>query len=238
MLASHAEALTQRVRETLESGQPIAVLGWIHRNHNQLTRKMEGKKLIFYNASPPSIGSNVGLVLFTKYVNHDVTLGIKEKRPTHPIALEVREIREILASCEDILCPPLPPPDEEDRPKAATTGPPHIISLEEEAYDFEVLDFITTPRRRRPMSNMEGFTKDFLEAAAKSEDGAVGKMNTTTLRKGHSIPQESRRLAREGWLEAVVREGGTKVSRYKPGKKMLELAAGPKECETLDDPYV
>ncbi len=206
----------------------------MHYNHNELTKREEGKKLIFYKASPRTIADNVGLVLFTKYVSHDVTAGIRSRKPAHSAVLEIRDILEILASCEDLLCPVI-----EDGPSAAATGPPQgelrVISLEEEAQDFRVLELYTRPRSRT-VDYMEHFATEFLAEAKKSKDGAVGKMSTTKLRKKHGLPQEPRQMAREGWLESVVLEGGTKVSRYKPGKKMLELAGGPRECEAPDDP--
>ena len=165
MLPQQLEALQARARETLESGGSIAVFGWTGRHHNESTKGLVAtKRVVFYSARQSKRAGNLnasfGLGLFTRFVGHSgTTNGPRKRSSIHPTPLEVREIREILASCADLLNAPLPLPDEEDHREATATGPPprRVISLEQEALDLEVLDFLTTPRKVMPMDPMIGF---------------------------------------------------------------------------------
>lgn len=230
-----AGALAQRIRETLESGQTIAVLGWNHRRHNEFTRELVDGPVIFYNALPAKLAASVGLILFTKYVDHNATRKLKRTTPIHSTVLEVREIKEILASCEDILLPP-PKPVAREGPKAGATGPPNrLISPEAEAYDLEALDFITTPREAKPVNPMVRFARAFLKMADKN--GRVGKMKLKGLRENNGVAADPPHLIEDGWLVGLRPGEGKKISQYTATDKLRELAANPKECEVPENPY-
>lgn len=105
VLEVHYKALIQSVRKTLESGSSICIVGWIGKNHCRFTKELSEKKVIFLGNPSRSIPQNVGLVLCTRYMSHGAHKRIKKESDTYPVAIPVGQIRKILGSCSDLLCP-------------------------------------------------------------------------------------------------------------------------------------
>jgi hypothetical protein len=121
LLDKQLAALTQRVRETLESGLSVAIVGWMAKNHNPFTRKLPEKKVVFLGNSPTSLGEKVGLVLFTEYVDHSVVERIKKKKKkmVYPVVVEIWQVKKIFESCKDLLIPPPHNPVVDNAPAVA-----------------------------------------------------------------------------------------------------------------------
>ena len=228
MLPRQLEALIQRVRTTLESGLSIAFVGWRDINHNQFTARLPEKKVLFLDASPASLPERVGLVLFTKYVDHKIVAQIRRKKSVHKIVLEVRDIRTILESCKDAILTP----SHGDTAKTATAEPATPANELSDA----ALNLITTPREKYEMNKMDCLTKAFLEAAAADKEDRVSMRVLSKLRAACDIKETPQQLVSAGWIDGVTAGGKTKIGWYKAGSKMLENT-GPEKAEEPDDPY-
>ncbi|MDD2657409.1 MAG: hypothetical protein PHD04_01955 [Candidatus Pacebacteria bacterium] len=235
MLESQLKALTQRVRKTLESGSSVAVVGWRDINHNSFTKKLPEKRIVFLDATPPNLGDKVGLVLFTKYMDHDVYKRFKKKKPVYKVVIEVRDIRTILESCADLLVPLPHSPAVHDGAKAEMTGLTADEASGNELSDA-ALNLITTPREKYEMNKMDCLTRAFLDAASTDKEGRVSMRTLAKLRETCDIEKTPQQLVSSGWIEKAPVDGKTKTGWYKAGPAMLEND-GPKKAEEPDDPY-
>lgn len=231
MLPRQLEALIQRVRTALESGLSIAIVGWRDINHNQFTAKLPEKKVLFLDASPVSLPERVGLVLFTKYMDHTTSAQIGRRKPVYKIVLEVRDIRTILESCKDVMIIP----SHGDTTKAAAAEPAATTAPANELSDA-ALNLITTPREKYEMNKMDCLTKAFLDAANANKECLISMKELARIRGACDIKETPQQLVSTGWIEGVTAGGKTKIGWYKAGPKMLENT-GPQKAEEPEDPY-
>ncbi len=241
--------MTRKVKETLESGKVVAVIGWRNNHHTPFTRGLPDRKVRFYtNEKPPKkIGSSTGLILCAKYVCHATTDRIKNKDNHdlfYPILLEYRIIKETLKACQDLMvlrpCAPFAGASSGVPKETVQGGGPPLQAVDSkdsgvpESADDEALDFATRPRRKCEMSQMDKFVKSFLSAAAKDKNGCVGRNILSDMRAALGIKESAPKLVKTGWILPEVRKGKSKVGCYKAGPKMLE--AGRDEKFEPEDP--
>jgi hypothetical protein len=230
------------VRETLLAGHAVAVVGWDnHHNHNDFTRDLPRKRILFHNSTPPSLGGDVQFVLFTPHMDHSVTARIKKEKPVAPFVLRVRQIKDILASCTDIL---------------VTAKPAHVPHADHVALDQQsvapespdlgddVLDFLTTPPPRRnemdlshPDQHMVAFVDAFLAHVKTTSDGRVSKAILGKLLRIYGVKEDTTQLRKHEWLIGETSAGSTHVGWYKPGPKMTGMPMPEKITEPPQDPY-
>lgn len=245
MLDTQIAGLFEKARQAAKDGLVIAVLGWKDLNHNDFTRGLSDKKVVFYDDVPDDLGETVGFVLFTKYVSHTDTERIKrkKKKKVWSIVVEVRVIRQVLGSLADLLAPekvfvvglnpqldrfPLSAFEKFFPPVCAVPAVDVVDSMDE-----AILDFLTTPREEQEMSAMQKFAQAFIAAAGANESGQVGKIQLGRLRKEYGIEESAAKLVRDGWLIGEVGEGSSKVGWYMETKT---LAALSKETPEPADP--
>lgn len=233
LIAQEVAILTQRVRTTLASGLSVAVVGWRDSNHNQFSRELPGKKVVFFGAKPPCIGDSVGLVLFTRFVDHPVVEKIKRKKQVYPAVIDTGQIKSILESCRDLLSPPPRSLSMDDGLSVIPVEPVGQAPPPEDEMDLAVLDFLTTPRRKE-MTDMDTFAAEFLQNA-QANGGKAGKMSLAKIIKETCPGMTSAKLARDGWIIPVTKEGRTHVSSYLPSEKLLAVVK--QEQHEPDDPY-
>lgn len=223
-----------RVRGALESGLRIAVLGWGKQQHNRFTRKLSDKQVVFHgtSSSQPSFGSATGYVLYTEFVDHCVTKGIKRTIPSCSFVLEPREIKTIFKSCSDLLTPSKKPKKAQGIDKAngkshpaiaesvvpVGQAPPQEMSPEV-ALENAKLEILTRPLTKWLETFIESrsnqmeqtgtdkyakLTRLFLNEANKN-DGKVGKKTLTSKARlaGFTVKHINAKLVKEEWVEAV-----------------------------------
>lgn len=217
------------MREALKSGTTIAVVGWRDSNHNPFTRGLSEKKVVFYDQHPHSIGDRVGLVVFTRFVDHSTVERIGKKTPVCPGVFDTGKLKTVLESCNDLLAEPVRATPEEERTPVEAAALPAEPEMDE-----KVLDFLTTPSRRNEMTKMHTFAKKFMELAAAS-DGMVGKYALGKAARDSGIEVPSSVLGKQGWLEPVISEGCKNAGRYRASDKLKALLSAP--CQEPDDPY-
>lgn len=228
--------LFTKARKAAGDGFVIAVLGWKDLNHNDYTRGLSHKKVVFYDTVPDFLGETVGFVLFTKYVSHTDIERIKrkKKKKVWPTVVEVRVIRQLLGSLADLIAP--------ERVFVVGAGThlgrfplaafekflPLVCAVpvvdDVDRMDEAILDFLTTPREEHEMSSMQKFAAAFTVSAATNLNGRVGKIELGRLRKEHGIKESAAKLVRDGWLLGEVGEGSSKVGWYTPTDKLFEAS--------------
>ena len=233
------ERLKQRVRETLESGRVIVIVGWLaKKNDNEFVKRIKRlkvKKVAFYDASPPSLPAKSGYILSTKYVDHALFDWVRGKRKKiRSTVIEVSQIQAVLESCKDLLF--LPPSCPVANNTKDETTESIITSTPTAEIPDDVLDFLTTPRNNA-MNSMDCFAKAFLEAAEANgkKPGFVGKMTLGEIREKCGVEESNTLLANAGWIVGEVSDGKSHVGWYKAGPKML--AKSTQEKLEPDDPY-
>ena len=100
-----ADYLEQRVRETLEKGWAIAVVGWRKNHHTDFTRSLPTRRVRFYHQDDMGkvIGEKVGLILFAKYQSHSNFIREKKGKNAYPIILPYKTIIALLEGVKDLL---------------------------------------------------------------------------------------------------------------------------------------
>ena len=225
-------------QKVLESGLFIVIVGWLaKKNDNEFTKKLKRlkvKTVIFYDASPPKLPTKTGLVLSTKYVDHTLFDSVKRQgKHAYSKVLEISQILTILESCIDLLFQSPCNHGVSDVTKVEATEPP-VLALLADTLTDKVLDYVTKPRSSE-MDNMELFAKAFLEALANSEvPGYVTSFHLGQIRQKHCPTISTRKLEKDHWIVGEKLTGGERISRYKPGSKMLE--AGTQEALVPDTP--
>ncbi len=100
-------ALKNKVRTALKSGHPIAIIGWEQINHDRFTGGLPKEKIKFLPLSALrnlARSRTIGLVIMTKYVDHDVKGRImKGNLPICPVVLDIWQIKNLLLSCRNVL---------------------------------------------------------------------------------------------------------------------------------------
>lgn len=235
MLPKQLEALIRRVREVLEAGLVVMVMGWRMNHHTPFTSGLSEKKVRFFTGErpPKDLSDIVGLVLNAKYQPHKHTqrIGDRDKngRVYAPV-IEYRTIVQILEACKDLLEAPVHPATPVPREPHGDTPTPAELS-------DKVMDFLTTPRERNnEMSPFEKFARAFLEEAATDKEGMVGSRTVGELRERCGVSESAQQLIGMGWISPVARKGTTKKSAYKAGPKIEETASRNNGKEPTD-PY-
>ncbi len=228
MIEEIYDAIVLKVRETLESGLSIAITGWRDSNHSRFTRQLSAEKVIFLNSLPPTLHERVGLVLMTRFMDHTVFKRIRRTKLIHPVPIGTGQIKDILESCSDLLIPVPCSSTVRNVPEGMTTGKAtEVVAVQD--YDYDVLDFLTTPKKEHyAMSNMDQFAEEFLKVAAANAEGYVGKKILAKIRKESLVVEKSRTLVQAGWIVPGVRPGKKQISYYTAGKKILAASADPK----------
>lgn len=228
MLASQkVSVVTRRVRETLKSGAAVAVVGWRASNHNDFTRGLSDKKVVFFDQYPHSIGLRVGLAVFTPFIDHSMVAHIARKTPVFNDTFKPHVLRGVLESCKDLLTEP-------ERPEPAKeTEAIDVPTPTEPKEDLAVLDFLTSPSRRSEMTAMHKFAEAF-QAEAEKNNGSVGKIHLGKLIRELDLPSATK-LCAQGWLMPVISDGCKKAGSYRAMGKLIELLSAP--CREPENPY-
>lgn len=231
MLNEQRVSLIQDINEVISSGRTVMVLGWMHKNHNDFTRNIPAKKVIFQKHAPGTIGDGCGLVLCTRYISHSTMERVSKTKRTVRHVLGIREIQEILEAGKKVICEPTPVAI-----NATSKGdPPAPDNKPTIDIDDDVLDFITTPRSCI-MSNLECFARKFVEQSKiSSKTGYLSKNILGTIRTECEVGDTVAQLTRDGWVIGEKSEGKKKIGWYKPGEKMIQFLSSEKAEPT--DPY-
>lgn len=223
MIEKMLDAITRRVRKTLESGLSIAVVGWRDSNHSQFTRQLSaGEKVMFLDASARSLPEKVGFVLFTRFVSHAEFKRLKKGKPHNAVPIDPGQIKKILESCEDLLAfPPVPVAGIVPEPLSAE---PSARTASVAQTEDKVLDFAINIMEEHKMSDMDHFVAAFLKAATESRNGLVGSRTLGALRVRYNINLTAPQLEKEHWTESITQPGKMKIGWYKAGSKMSEAS--------------
>lgn len=232
------ETLVRNIRETLEAGQIIAILGWYGKfNDNFTSGLLSCKKVIFFDKLPDHLGDKTGLVLFTRCVDHPTIKKFKHRVPTYPHPISLRDFKTILQKCEDLLIRSC---------EHAVHGPPCVEAAESLSHETlmqsillandAVLDIVTRQRPRRAEMNQEDQTMLPFVAAftaeASGNNGRVGIKKLTAILEQYLAVRAPQQLLKDGWFIRGKKLGSAKTSWYEAGPKMLALI----ESTPPDDP--
>jgi len=225
------ESLIQRLHQVLKSGLKIAVFGWRDSNHNDFTRKLSKKKIIFLEISFRRLPTSVAFVLLTGFISHAHQKSLikqKGKDSISPIPFGIGEIKVILEACADLLGSVSETSDSEPGTVPDQVLEDHTEPNPDELND-EVLEFLTAPRRFE-MSNYDEFTASFLEEAKrnKKQSGLVGKKVLSKLRKQFGIEASPPTLISGNWIVPQIGENKRQIGWYKAGPQMLDNAGNEK----------
>ena len=230
MLDTEAERLARKVRKTLESGSSIAVVGWIASNHNDFTRGLWERKIVFLeNSDTIEIPKRVGLVLFTRFVNHTMTSRVRGQVEIHPGVVHLGQIKKALEFCADLLQKPHHINNDVETSTASPATQPKSIQSSQE----RVLNIEMEPRKEQYMSSREKFAKDFIEASCADSEHRVNRIALGRLRNQNGIEETAIKLVRTGWLLSLAGSSG-KIGWYKAGPKLLAAASLPSQAESAD----
>lgn len=233
MIEIYYDALLKRVRETLMLKKSIAVLGWMDRNHNELTRQLlRDDKIVFFEV-PKLLSEKFGLVLFTRFLYHTEIERIKTEK-FYPTAIDIGIIKKIFEACKDLLVSS-PTPSIADRAETTIEKQPLPVLIPEAPMNNDKLDLSITREENCKMDDMEAFAKNFLEAAEQNgiNPGHIGKTTLGRMRKTCGIESTTAQLVSAGWVIGVVGAESTNVGWYKPGPKMV-TSGKPEEKEPED----
>ncbi len=216
------------MRETITTGRLIAVVGWRDSNHSLYTRRLPANRVIFLDNSPANLGENIGLVVFTRFVDHTVVNRIKAKKSVHPIMLDTGKIKIILEACTDLFA------QNKQCPIAmygeVITEESTLKSAEGDVSNVALLDFLTQPQPTKElpkMTEIETFAKSFLAAAGTHQDGWVGSRTVGELRVASGVTKTTTQLVAAGWVDPITAKGKSKVGWYKVGRMMASTTNEP-----------
>ena len=233
-----ADALIREVRATLESGLSIAVVGWRDSNHDAFTRGLPKQKVIFLEASALNVPERAGYLLFTRFVYHTQFNRLRKGRSHYPGTLETGEIKRLLRSCADLLLPALAQSAALPVPEGMTEVQAAEAALAVQELGDDVLDFLTTPKEKHEMSEMDKFVEAFQKEAAANKEvpdavgkKILGKLIDQILGKAYN----AQKLAKDHWIEGVRRVEGGPIGYWKAGPKMQQ--ATKDLDQEPDDPY-
>ena len=104
------ETLTQRVREALEKGIPVIIVGWRDYNHDDFTRQISGrsKKVILLENDPNKVkNKGSGFIILTPYIDHKTSeaIGANQGLTLYNHIMGIWQIKEVLKKCADLLTP-------------------------------------------------------------------------------------------------------------------------------------
>ena len=161
--------------------------------------------------------------MFTRFVTHEEAKRAKTNKPYHPIPVEIGLIKKILKSCEDLLVASPNSPVLTGAEKPKIVEPLAAMPIPIAQMDDEVLDFLTTPKEKCEMNNMEKLAKAFLEAAEanRMKPGHVGKTILANLRRELGVEETPQQLVNAGWIVGEVGDGKKKTGTYRAGPKMV-----------------
>ncbi len=91
------------VREVLEDGGRIAVVGWMDKNHSDYTREIPASIVSFHEADPRTLPEKLDLVIFTRFGSHKRSTPLRARYPCMPGVIETGNVKEILKSCVDVI---------------------------------------------------------------------------------------------------------------------------------------
>lgn len=205
--------LLMRMRQTLEKGEIIAIVGWKASNHNEFTKGLPKEKMVFKESSQdPPLGAS--LVLMTRFVDHTFFEHLKKGWLVHPVPLDTGKIKKLLEGCKDLLevAKPLP----QARIRAPTVEEGELSQFDRY---HEIMDFLTEPRKE--MNEMEKFTTAFFKEAERNH-GRVSTFAIGKLIREHKAPQPPS-LIKDGWIVPEVSSGKKKIGWYRAGDKMQGL---------------
>ncbi len=217
MELNQLEALKQRVRQILESGLAIAVLGWKASNHDDFTRILPSRKVLFYEEAPSSLGGTIGLALCTKFVSHTSVNRIKAgKTPVHGAILGNGVIKEIFRSCEDLFIVV---------PKHVVAPAPVLVLMS----PTKVLPTVQPVETKMEMTDAERLAK-FAEAfrVEVNKEGLVSRFRLPRLLSELGLEKTVKQIVADGWVETHKEEGKTKIGWYKAGPKLASSDSKPK----------
>lgn len=231
VLEKQVLSIISRIREVVEGGYSLAVIGWRDKNHSLFTRELvKSGKINFYLDVPARLGPTVGLVILTRFVSHaDLERLKKGGTQLYPHSLGTGEIKEYLKACGDLfvavskqineksipfLVAPSVPMDTSTMLTPAVQSVTRPFAKEKEARMPEVIVKELTP--------MDKFVKLFIETAETNPKGLVGKMILGRLRKECGINGSNAMLVKGGWIEPVVSPGKTEAGNYRASDKMFK----------------
>jgi hypothetical protein len=239
----HRQALLQRIRSVLAEGRILVVLGWRDSNHDHHTRQLSKEgRVMFYDQAPSTLGSNVGLVISSKFVGHADFERVKVCRRTHPVVLSNGEIKRLLRACDDLLRTPMIASPVVVKTvvlsgvvKAPTLVAPVVHTVE------KPLESLTALLNQGPkeaiveaQQPMVEFARLFKIEAGKSGDGLVGKNVVGEIRRASGLKDANTVLVKNGWIEGVVSEGAKKAGKYRATEKLLAYGGGEAPIESTD----
>jgi hypothetical protein len=211
------DRLVAKMRQTLQQNKAIAVVGWRDSDHDDFSRSLSAEQVVFVgNVVPPQVAR---YVLLTETVTGLVRDRATSGRSSWQTLLETKEVHQALGRCKDML---------KIRPPAnARAAAPDVVKQQgvpdaPPSGDMPdgVLDIMT--RSYRELTAMEKFVKAFLEAA-KKDGGTVSSHTLTQLIREHDLSESPQTLAKKGFVEGKVADGGERITRYAAGPKMVEI---------------
>lgn len=227
----HFRALLHRIRNALEEGKKLVVLGWRDSNHDNGTKKISKEgRVVFCHEAPSNLGSSVGLVVSNKFISHKALQRISVHTEVYSGVLTNGEIKRLLNACADLLHPvakPLivktvVPSKEVETPKLATLTIPvmekTLTALLDQGPEMEVIVEV------QPIIK---FAQSFKAEADKNKDGLVGKKTVGKLfREAGLDMNRNSDLVVLGFLESFVSEGSKHVGKYRATNKLRQLVDG------------
>jgi len=249
------EALIQTVGEVLGKNQKVVVVGWRDSNHSPETREIARTGLVEFVLDPPSrFGSNVGLILFTKFHGHAKFYQLRKNSFVHPVILSNGTIKKILEGSRDsfvkaqdrITKEKLKAGTDLSWPVAVSAVVNHLTadikptSIAEHPQEQVMSENPTeTPVTLPPSTpDFEKFKRLFTEQS-EVENGMVGKVTLGNIRRQCGLEKVSNHdLVKQGYVISVVSEGRTHAGRYRAGAKMTSEVTPPHRAQEINDPIV
>lgn len=230
MLESQKKYLLGKIKKYLREGKRIVVFGWIDGNHSPETRRYgETKRVCFKHRKTDVSKNSHDLVIFTKYVAHTDVQRINKSSSSvyqHPVG--VREIRELLKSCETEIYRKAHTQQSDtdfsdDLQTVVVETTPDLNDLEKLLLSTEVI-----------LSEYEKLAARFAEAISTDPNQSISSHALTALLKELGFKEKTPVLAREGWFLPMKTGEMKKISRYTAGEKLKELLSVGKKEEPQD----
>jgi len=221
-VGEHLKRIAQIVREVLEKGLKVVVIGWRTSNHDKRSCSYPKDKVVFIELGKGrtvTVPSLVGVILFTRFKNHHMR-GIPHGVPDF-VFRGTNQIKQVLAKSADLLTQLTPSRKEESAEMPKPTAIPEALAAPAPE--------VPTPNGPGPRLNLNDkdkvglFCEKFTQAS-KSSSGKVSKTKLGEITRSTFDIMDSATpaLIRAGLVVAEKSEG-QKVGWYLPGPAMLEI---------------
>lgn len=222
------EGAVIETRRCLEAGDRVVVTGWMSRFHNDFTRSLSEKMVVFLDPDcGKSVPQNTGIILSTPLISHSRSDQIVSMRGIKLKTMSKGQIKATLEECSDLLLPSDKNDLHTSMPISPVTLPPETIPQEKEDCIMVKAKVLTAPSEEDRRFAARFFETVGSDPEARLSTAAVTKLAAEIYPRSPGKRVRLSKLSDKGLLEGLMKEGGQRVNSYKAGPRLLEIYTAP-----------